>query len=166
MKTRKITIGIAALALTGAMVLPVTAQENTQDKDTTIKASVRSTYTLSIPAETTIDFKAASTDLNGVLKVTGNVLPSQEVEVTVQAEDFHNNVQNTDLPYTLVNKADSNAFTGATWDEDTLRAGLAGEGKGKEIQLSIVIAEQDWKLAKAGEYEGTITFTAALQDKQ
>ena len=166
MKYRKFAIGLTAAALVGAMALPVWAQENTQHKDTTIKATVESAYTLSIPAETTIAFEAASTDLAGVLKVTGNVLPSQEVEVTVQAKAFHNEAQGTDLRYKLVNKADGNVFTGDVWDEDTLRDGLAGEGQGKAIQLSIAIDEKDWELAKAGAYQGTITFTAALQDKQ
>ncbi len=163
MMKRKIVMGLTAFALMGVMTLPVSAQGSTESKDTTIKASVQSVYTLSIPAETQIAFEADSTDLAGALKVSGNVLPSQAVKVEVQAGAFHNHVQNTDLPYTLVNKADGNAFTGDTWDEDTLRAGLEGAGTGKEIQLAVNIADTDWEAAEAGDYEGTITFTADLQ---
>ncbi len=159
---RKITMGLTAFALMGAMALPVSAQENTESKDTTIRATIQSTYTLTIPAETTIDFEAVSTNLEGELKVAGNVLPSQEVEVTANAGTFHNTVQNTDLPYKLMNGQEE--FKTSTWDEDTLRAGLQ-EGQGKAIPLSIAIEEADWETAEAGEYTGTITFTATLQEK-
>lgn len=163
MKTRKIAMGLTAFALMGAMALPVSAQETEQTKDTTITANVQSTYTLSIPADTTVKFEATSTDLAGKLKVSGNVLPTQEVVVTTQADTFHNTAQNTDLPYRLMNGSEE--FTTATWDEATLRAGLQ-EGQGTAIQLSIAIDENDWKTAEAGDYTGTITFTANLQDKQ
>ena len=72
MKTRKITMGLTAFALMGAMALPVSAQETEQTKDTTITANVQSAYTLSIPADTTVKFEATSTDLAGKLKVSGN----------------------------------------------------------------------------------------------
>ena len=163
MKARKITMAITTLALVGVMALPVSAQETEQTKDTTITANVQSTYTLSIPASTQIEFEATSTELNGKLKVTGNVLPMQEVVVTAQADKFYNAAQNKDLPYRLMNG--QTEFSSDVWDEDTLRDGLQEE-KGKAIQLSIAIDEADWKTAEAGEYTGTITFTANLQDKQ
>lgn len=160
MKTRKIAIGLTVFALVGAMVLPVSAQEKTDS--TTIKANIASTYTLTIPKETTVKFNALSTDLNGTLKVAGNVLPTQQVTVTAQANDFHNAVQNANLPYTLVNKEDNKTFTTATWNETELRNGLIS-GQGKAIQLSIDLLENDWNTAKAGDYTGTITFTADLK---
>ena len=159
---RKITMGLTTLALMGVMALPVSAQGNTENKDTTIKATIQSTYKLTIPAETTIDFEATSTNLDGVLRVTGNVLPSQEVEVTAKAGAFHNAVQNKDLPYKLVNE--ENEFQNATWNETELRNGFENEEDAKEIQLSIAIEESDWQFAEAGDYEGNITFTANLQN--
>lgn len=158
MKTRKIAMGLTALALMGAMALPVSAQDNTETKDTTIKANIQSTYTLTIPAETTIDFEATSTNLTGALKVTGNVLPTQEVEVTAQAKAFHNEVQNTDLPYKLIDKRNNSEFTTATWSEDELRDGS------KELTLSVDITKDAWSVAEAGDYKGSITFTANLQN--
>lgn len=155
MKTRKITMGLAALALMGAMILPVSAAES---KDTTLTAEVPSTYTLTIPAATTITYGNTSTDLSGKLKVTGNVLPSQSVTVTADAKPLRNAVQNTDLPYTLENA--SGSFTTASWSEAELRSGLGGDGMGKEIQLSVKLKESDWNQAKAGTYSGSIVFTA------
>lgn len=165
MRAKKFAMGLTALALMGMIVLPVSAQDTQQAEDTTIRANVASTYTLTIPAETEIAFEATSTDLAGALKVTGNVLPSQEVVVTAQAKEFHNTAQDKDLPYTLINKADTQVFTTDKWNEDDLRAGLDGDGQGKEIQLSIDITKENWDKAEAGDYEGTITFTADLQTK-
>ena len=164
MRAKKIITGVTAFALMGAVALPVSAQDNTETKDTTIKANIQSTYTLTIPAETDIAFEATSTSLNGTLKVTGNVLPSQEVEVTAQAKDFHNHAQNADLPYKLMNGQEE--FKIATWNETELRNGFENSQNAKEIQLSIAIEESNWKTAKAGDYEGSITFTANLQNVQ
>lgn len=165
MRAKKITMGLTALALMGAMALPVSAQE-TQEDSTIIKATIQSDYTLTIPAETAIEFQATSTSLNGKLKVKGNVLPTQEVIVTAQAKAFHNKVQDKDLPYKLIDKRNGSEFTSATWDEDTLRAGLAGEGQGKELPLSVDITKENWDKAEAGNYEGSIVFTARLQNVQ
>ncbi|WP_455683694.1 hypothetical protein [Thomasclavelia sp.] len=152
--------GVLGIAMLSMLVLPVHAEE--QSGDTTIKATITSTYTLTIPQETPIDFNAETTNLASKLKVTGNVLPTQKVDVTATPGNFHNNVQNTDLPYTL--KDDNGNFTGASWNADELRAGLEGEGKGKEIGLTINIAKSDWNQAKAGDYTGTITFTAQMAE--
>lgn len=160
---RKVMVGLTVVALMGVTALPVSAQDNTESKDTTITANIQSTYTLTIPSETQIAFESPSTDLNGKLKVAGNVRNGEEVIVTVSKTAFHNEEQGTDLPYMLVNKEDGKVFTDMTWDEDTLRAGLTGTGK--EVQLSVNIKETDWKTAEAGEYEGTITFTADLQEQ-
>lgn len=160
MRAKKITMGLTVVALMGAMALPVSAQDNTESKDTSITAKIQSTYTLSIPASTTIDFKETSTNLKETLKVTGNVLPTQEVTVTAKAGAFHNKVQNTDLPYKLIDKRNNSEFTAATWSEDELRDGS------KELTLSVDITKEAWDAAEAGSYEGSITFTANLQDIQ
>lgn len=154
---KRILVGTMSLVLLLAVAIPVSAED--KEDTTPIEASVPSTYTLTIPAETNIEFNAESTDLEGVLKVTGNVLPSQSVQVTATTKALHNSVQNTDLPYAL--KYDGNEFTSAEWSETELRAGL--EGDGKELTLNIAITQADWNNAKAGTYEGSIVFTATLK---
>lgn len=156
---KRILAGTISLVLLLAVAIPVSAED--KEGTTPIEASVSSTYTLTIPAETNIEFNAESTDLKGVLKVTGNVLPTQSVQVTATTNALHNSVQNTDLPYTL--KYDGNEFTSADWNETELRAGLEGDGKGKELSLNIAITKADWNNAKAGKYEGSIVFKAALK---
>lgn len=148
---KKIIAAVLGLTLMMGTVLPAHAEEKT----TPINASVDSTYTLTIPAKTDIAFNAESTDLNGVLKVTGNVLPTESVTVTVKTNDLENRVRNMKLPYKLMYGA--NEFTTATWNEDELRA------ESKEIQLSLAIEKSDWDKAEAGSYEGSIVFTAGMQ---
>lgn len=150
---RKIIAATLSLTLMMGTALTVNAEEKT----TPINASVDSTYTLTIPAQTDIVFNAESTDLKGVLKVTGNVLPTESVVVTAEKKDLYNSVQNTTLPYRLMYGADE--FTTAAWEEEELRAG------NKEFQLSVAIEKTDWDKAEAGSYDGSIVFTAEMQTK-
>ena len=90
---RKMLMGLMSFALMGAVALPVSAQESTESKDTAITANIQSAYTLSIPEETKIAFEATSTDLEGTLKVTGNVHPSQEVREEARTNAFRNEEQ-------------------------------------------------------------------------
>lgn len=156
---KRILAGALSLVLLLAVAIPVSAED--KEETTPLEVSVPSTYTLTIPAETNIEFNAESTDLKGVLKVTGNVLPTQSVQVTATTKALHNSVQDTDLPYAL--KYDGNEFTSAEWNETELRDGLEGDGKGKELSLNVAITQADWNNAKAGTYEGSIVFTATLK---
>lgn len=152
MKNRKIIAGALSLLVILAAARPVHAEEQ---KTTEISTSVASTYILTIPAKTEIEFDEESTDLNGTLKVTGNVLPTQSVVVTVETHDLENSVQNTILPYALMNGTEK--FETATWNEEELRA------ENKEFQLSVAIEQEDWNRAKAGSYEGSIVFIADMK---
>ena len=152
MKAKKLTAGLLAMTLMGAMALPVSAEEQT----TELTASVESEYILTIPSETEIIFENTSTPLNGKLKVTGNVLPTQTVSVSAKLNPLHNAVRNTDLPYKLMNGTEE--FQTTVWNEAELRA-----EQPKELQLSVNITADDWKQAKAGDYAGSIVFTATMQ---
>ena len=153
MKTRKITMGLTALALVGAMALPVSAAQP-QTGTTDITAIVTSSYTLSIPQKTDINFEATSTALTDPLKVTGNVAHGETVTVSAQCNPLKT-AQDDELAYTLMNG--SSAYTPVTWTETELR-----DGK-KEVQLSVAIDDTTWKNAKAGTYTGGIVFTAELK---
>lgn len=75
---RKTLAGMMSLAIMAAAAVPVYAE----DKTTELNTNVPSTYELTIPAATEIDFNAATTALNGELKVTGNVKPDETVTVS------------------------------------------------------------------------------------
>lgn len=154
---KKIKTSVIGLAIMAFTIAPAYAEE------TQIEATVESTYTLTIPAKTNIAYNSEETLLQGLLKVTGNVLPTQSIEVSVTAHALHDSTRKADIPYTLKNGKD--VFTKGIWDEPILREGLAGEGKGKEVQLSVVIEDADWKKAPAGKYAGSIVFEAKLVTK-
>lgn len=144
----------------GAAAMPVYAAENTESRETIINAKVNSTYTLTVPAATEIAFGSTSTSLKGALKVSGNVDVGETVTVKATSNALKNASHNVELPYTLMNG--QAAFTTAAWSETELREGLEGDGKGKELQLSVAITDTAWEAAKAGSYEGSITFVAQL----
>ena len=158
---KKRTASVLFAAALGAAAIPVYAAENTESQETIINAKVASVYELTIPAKTTIEFNKTSTNLNGMLKVSGNVDVNEKVTVTATPNALKNASPNEELPYTLMNG--QAAFTTADWNETELREGLEGDGSGKELQLSVAITEAAWTAAKAGSYNGSITFTAALK---
>lgn len=150
---RKALAGIMSLALMAAVAVPVHAE--TENKTTTINTRVESKYELTIPANTTIDFNKPSTELNGKLKVTGNVKPSQTVTVSAATNKLENQ-DNAGASIDFALKQGASDFTSETWNETELRDGT------KEFLLSVAIDQSAWDSAKAGDYTGGIVFTAEL----
>lgn len=147
---------IASILTTALMItsmLPVYAAENQQSGTTTVTATVDSTYTMTIPAETTIPFNQIETKLNGQLKVKGNVRNSEKVSVTATEKPLENENKET-IAYVL--KQNGAEFKSATWSEQDLRAE-------KAYNLSVTIPKEIWDTAKAGTYAGGIVFTAELK---
>ena len=151
---KKWIAGVLTAALMMTSMLPVYAAENQQSGTTTVTATVDSTYTMTIPAETKIPFNQVETKLNGQLKVKGNVKSSEEVYVTADANPLENE-KNETISYVL--KQGGAEFTNATWSEQELRAE-------KAYDLSVTIPQATWDTAKAGTYTGGIVFTAQLRD--
>lgn len=158
---KKRTASVLFAAALGAAAMPVHAAGNTENQETVINAKVNSTYTLTVPATTGIAFGSKSTSLKGVLKVSGNVDVGETVTVTATPNALQNAAHKAELPYALMSGGE--VFTTAYWNEAELRAGLEGDGKGKEFQLSVAITDATWKAAKAGSYGGSITFKAELK---
>lgn len=148
MKKRVVSI-IAAAAMLTACALPVCAEDQT----TTITATVPSSYILTIPANTTVAYHAASTKLDGTVKVTGKLAANETVTVTAAAGDLAT-ASGDKLAYQLM-KEDNSAFTADTWTKADIQAN-------KSTDVYISIAAADWDAAVAGNYTGTITFTAEV----
>ncbi len=171
-KSRRLAALVTAAALMGSAATPTgvwaaneqtenTQTENTQTKDTKLSAEVGSTYQLTIPAATTINYGSLSTNLSGALKVSGNVDVGEKVTVTATSNPLRNESHGENLSYTLM--SGTAVFTTADWSEEELRRGLEGAGSGKEISLSVAITAEAWAAAKAGSYEGSVTFKAELK---
>lgn len=152
--------GMMSAALAASMMITApagaTAPESKSDS-TTVMANVASTFTLSIPQTTNITYQAERTKMAGALKVTGNVDADEQVKVAVQTSPLHNQTHNEDIIYTVTaSETGEDAFAGDVWTETELRDGT------KEIPLYVLISGDAWSRAKAGGYEGTVTFTARL----
>ena len=150
MKTRKFTMGMTALALMSAMVLPVSAADK---QETVLTTKVDSEFTLTIPMTQAIDFGTTSKEI-GEVKVVGNINPDEKVVLTVGKTELVSEKDSKDIiKYAL--QSSNTDFTGAEWTEDDLR--LASPAT---YPLTVVIDSQAWKEAHAGSYASTITFTA------
>lgn len=152
----KLGKSMMALSMVGYMIMPVIADEKT----TTLTASKPSTYELTIPATTKIIYNSEKTELKG-LKVTGDVKPGSTVTVkatknALQRKGIEDVLTQDVLIYNLKNG--DTEFEKASWNEAELRAG------DKEIPLSVNISKDAWASAKAGDYTGSITFNATLDE--
>lgn len=150
---KKWIAGVLTAAIMMTSMLPVYAAENQQSGTTTVTATVDSTYTMTIPAETKIPFNQVETKLNGQLKVKGNVRSNEEVSVVAAVNPLKNEKKET-ISYVL--KQGGAEFKSATWSEQELR-------EEKAYELSVTIPQATWDTAKAGTYTGGIVFTAELK---
>lgn len=157
---KKVVSVLMAVAMLAALMVPAFAlDQNTPSGDTIVKTSTTMEggqdarrYTVTIPADTVIAWGAEKTDLTGYtaeahlaygekLSVTvagsGNMTYSPEAGVTLE------------LPYTL--------------DGDTAyKSTGAVVYPVANLALSVNIAADDWNQAVVGEYQDTLTFTAAI----
>lgn len=155
---RKILVGMMSALLAVGMAVPVgaTAPEPQRDS-TTVTTDIASSFVLTIPATTNITYGAERTQMDGTLKVTGNVDTNEQVAVSVETSPLYNQSHNENITYTVTaSEMRNEAFTGDVWTEAELRE------ERKEIPLYVLISSDAWSQAKAGDYEGTVTFTAQL----
>lgn len=117
---------------------------------TTIKTSIQPTYTVEIPAQTSIPFNATSTPLASPLGLSKAQLdPNHKVTVTATVNALKNDADNTKtIPFTLYEG--NTVFTSADFTDTT-----------KKVQLSVHIAQSAWDAAPAGNYTGSVTFHIA-----
>ena len=162
MKKRLTAATAAIITLAGTCALAGPALADPQSGNTTLSATVDSTFMLTIPADTTIAYEETSTELPG-LKVTGNV-NKQYVAVTATAGDLAatNRIDGATIDYTLSTNNGAYPGSGLVWTEAELRTGYLDEDAAKTEPLSVDITEATWKSAKAGTYQGKITFTATM----
>lgn len=158
---KKVISVLMTVAMLAALMVPAFAlDQNTPEGDVFVKTSTTMEggqdarrYTVTIPADTVITWGAEKTDLTGYtaeahlaygekLSVTvagsGKMTYSPEAGVTLE------------LPYTLEGDTAYESAGPVVYPVATLA-------------LSVNIAADDWNAAVVGEYQDTLTFTAAIQ---
>ena len=147
---KKLTSFALAFALCAASAVSAFAANPTSGA-TTIKTNIQPTYTVEIPAQTSIPFNATSTPLATKLGLSKAQLdPNHKVTVTATVNALKNDADaGKTIPFTLHNQ-DGSAFTSAEFTDTT-----------KKVQLSVHIAQSAWDAAPAGNYTGSVTFNIA-----
>ena len=151
---KKLFAVILAAAL--VMSLSITAfAANTTGGDADITASIASTYTVTIPANTTVAFNATETDFGAIEVTASQIHPNKCIKVELISDSkLENSIDATKvIPYAIKDSTGA-AFTSAIYLTE-----------GDKTELSIHITADDWNAAYAGEYSDTVTFTVSYEDK-
>ena len=144
----------AMLTATGITAFAVDYPGGTQN--TEITTSVEPTFTVTVPADTTVPFNALSTEFGSVELESARLAPDKAVQVTVTSDyNLNNSIDDTVvIPYSL-NTA-----------EEAVDADYAATftTAGEKVDLTINITQTDWDAAAAGDYGDTVTFNISYVD--
>ena len=151
---KKVFAVICAVAI--LMSLSVTAfAANTTGGEADITTSIAPTYTVTIPANTNVNFNATETAFGAIEVTASQIHPDKQIRVTLTTDGELNNTIDTTkvIPY-VIKDASGAAFTTATYLTE-----------GDKTELSIHITADDWNAAYAGDYTDTVTFTVSYESK-
>lgn len=126
------------------------ADGSPKNTDVTVTTSIEPTYTVTIPANTTVDFNATSTDFGSVKLDVAQLDPGYAVNVALNTSGTLKNAADASktIAYTVENK--NGRFLGTSFFT-----------AGQEIPLTINITQDAWNSAFAGDYSDTMTFTVS-----
>ena len=149
---------VFAVVLTVALLMSVSVTAfaaNTTGGDADITTSIAPTYTVTIPANTTVAFNATETDFGAIEVTASQIHPDKCIKVELTSDGkLENSIDATKvIPYTIKD-SEGTAFTSATYLTE-----------GDKTELSIHITADDWNAAYAGDYSDTVTFTVSYEDK-
>lgn len=157
---KKLLAAISAVSLLASVSVTAFAAEITQDtpapkkSDAVITTSIAPTYTVTIPADVTVNFNAETTKFGSIEVTADQIDPDKCIKVALTTDGELNNEVDSEkvIPYTVT--AGGNVFTSATY--------LA---VGDKTELTINITADDWHKAYAGEYSDKVTFEVSYIDK-
>ena len=151
---KKVFAVILTVALMATMSVTAFAA-NTTGGDADITTSIDPTYTVTIPANTTVAFNATETAFGAIEVEAAQIHPNKCIKVELTSDgELNNTIDATKvIPYVIKDSTGA-AFTSATYLTE-----------GDKTELSIHITANDWNAAYAGEYSDTVTFTVSYEDK-
>ena len=151
---KKVLAFILAVAMLATMSVTVFA-DNTTGGVADITTSIDPTYTVTIPANTTVAFNATETDFGAIEVTASQIHPNKCIKVELASDGkLENSIDATKvIPY-AIKDSEGAAFTAATYLTE-----------GDKTELSIHITADDWNAAYAGEYSDTVTFTVSYEEK-
>ena len=128
---------------------------NTTGGEADITTSIEPTYTVTIPANTNVNFNATETAFGAIEVEAAQIHPDKCIKVALASDGkLENSIDATKvIPYAIKDSTGA-AFTSATYLTE-----------GDKTELSIHITADDWNAAYAGDYSDTVTFTVSYVDK-
>lgn len=155
---KKITAIFLALVLTLSMSVTAFAAEIKQDSDAktanvTVTTSIDPTYTVTIPADTKVDFNAETTSFGSVKLDAAQIDPGYVVRVALNASGTLKNAADESKTIAYAVNDANGAFTSADYT-----------AAGQETPLTISITKDAWNTAFAGNYSDTVTFTVSYEE--
>ena len=156
-----------ALAMAGAMTLtasvPAFAADGSGTTEVSLTVAPKNTYTLTVPAATTLDSDGEATQLSGGIKITGGDLEDgKKLTVTATSDSewkMSATGKETSIGYALYSDAGTTEAT--TW-EFTQAEANAADGATKAVYAKA--DAEDLAAAASGSYSDVITFTAEVAD--
>ena len=142
----------AALAVPAFADTAVNQDSSEKKASTTVEFKIDPTYTVTIPANTTVNFNAVDTSFGEIKLTAAQLDPGKSVKVALSASGtLKNSIDNSKILAYQIQDGDA-AFTSATYTT-----------AGQSTALTIHIAQEAWNTAYAGNYADTVTFTISYQ---
>ena len=161
-KNRFLALAVAVAVMAGTAVPAFAESSNTTTVSLTVAPT--NTYTMTVPAKTTLDSEGAVTELTNGIKITnGDLADGKKLTVTATSQNSWTltaDGETTGISYALY--SDSTAATAATSWEFTQAEANAAAGATKKVYAKVNAT--DVGAAKPGEYSDVITFTAAVEN--
>ena len=148
---RKLTAMALSMMFILGSVIPVGAEE-TQIRQTKISVSIDPVYTVTIPANTTIERGEQSVKLGSVSLDNARLEPDKTVNVSVSASGKLKNSKNESKTIAYKIMDGNKEFSIATYAES-----------GNSTNLTLSIDKSEWDKAYAGSYSDTLVFTISYR---
>lgn len=142
------------LVLILVFTLPVTALAADEQRKVTVRTSIEPTYTVTIPADVTVQFNETSTSFGKIQLDKAQLDPGYVVKVALSASGKLKNQADTAKTIAYSICTGGTAFQSAQYEK-----------AGENTALTIDITEEAWKAAFAGNYSDTVTFTISYEKK-
>lgn len=122
----------------------------------TIDVSIAPSFTVSIPADTTVAFNAVETDFGKITLESARLEPNTSIFVTLRTDYSLSNALDTkkQIPYSVTGN------NGGEWF-DVRGFNLELANAGDSYDLKINITQEDWNAAFAGDYSDQVIFTVS-----
>ena len=148
---RKLTAMALSMMFVLGSIIPVGAEE-TQKRQTTISVSIDPVYTVTIPANTTIERGEQSVKLGSVSLDNARLEPDENVNVSVSASGKLKNSKDESKTIAYKIMDGNKEFSSATYAES-----------GNSTNLTLSIDKSEWDKAYAGSYSDTLVFTISYR---